>query len=208
MILRKIICPNKINFPTYLPNLKSSLPQASPISISFFIIFCRGKKRGKNHYQKIMLTDSLGKYLKNIKKTTIIAKRGAKIEDLTKNIDNNKTCITGYGATMLLVGTNNVETNTPTQMIEKYKKLTDTIQREHNNGKIICFAIPPRPKDYHKIDDRVTSFNTLLKKLAREKKYTFVNIYKKIHEPRRAKQKIVCSGWATFQWGEIKNSGR
>ena len=67
-----------------------------------------------------MLTDSLGKYIKNIKKTTIVAKRGARIEDLTRNIENRKTCTIGYGATILLVGTNNVETNSPTEMIEKY----------------------------------------------------------------------------------------
>ena len=79
---------------------------------------------------------------------------------------------------MLLVGTNNVETNTPTQIIEKYKNLTDAIQRENKKVKVICFEIPPRPNDYNKLNDRVTSFNTLLKKLAREKQYTFVNIYK------------------------------
>ena len=64
---------------------------------------------------------------------------------------------------MLLVGTNNIEINTATEMIVKYQNLTKAIQRENRNVKLICFAVPPRPKDFSRLNERVISFNIMLK---------------------------------------------
>ena len=56
---------------------------------------------------------------------------------------------------MLLVGTNNIEKDTADKMITKYKELIKVIQTENLNVKLICFAVPPRSKEFSKLNERV-----------------------------------------------------
>ena len=38
--------------------------------------------------------------------------------------------------------------------------------------------MPPRPKDFSRLNERVISFNIMLKEFAKEQHFVFVNIYK------------------------------
>lgn len=125
---------------------------------------------------KLVLCDSIPKYVTNIKSTQIQPYPGINIDRLKDRIAFRDIKVTGYKAILLHVGTNDVPpyrdhrsqqciTSTIDSVVSNYSHLISVIRRYNSNCIIIISAIIHRPVDFVQTHFRVKAINQGLQRL-------------------------------------------
>ena len=121
-----------------------------------------------------MVGDSLLKHLGNQfvdwEDVWVKSYRGYHVEDLTsvfvEHFDENEW--TDVGGIALLIGTNDIESESPEAFRVQYRALIRFIRARLGDIPIVLFGIPPRPKDHEDLGHKAIHFNKIVKEIAVE----------------------------------------
>ena len=96
--------------------------------------------------------------------------RGFHVEDLTtifvEHFDESEW--TDVGGIVLLIGTNDIQSESPEVFRVQYKALVKFIRARLGDIPIVLFGIPPRPRDHKSLGGKAIKFNKIIKEIAVE----------------------------------------
>ena len=141
----------------------------------------------RNNVRKVtIVTDSMAKYVTEIREAKVVAFPGINISRLNNKILRGLVDLRSEYV-ILHVGTNDINTLTVSEMCSSYQDLITTV-REKFGCKVVVSSILPRPIDYDVNGDKVKSLNNTLEGLCKERRIQYVRSYKpflEFGEPRR-----------------------
>ena len=126
-----------------------------------------------------LICDSMAKHISGIRNTVVQAFPGVNITQLQQIIKAKKASI-NYKYTILLVGTNNINSSRSVGEIMSYfNDLINTIKSKSSTN-IIVSAIIPRPCDLPKdpTESRVKKMNSELKLMCKRRHLQFLHTYR------------------------------
>jgi lysophospholipase L1-like esterase len=127
---------------------------------------------------RLIIGDSILKNIRYVRDCNTISLSGAKIDELSRflffhtSILNNTECI------LIHCGTNNINKNTPSEIVSKLESLINKIKETNPTLTILLSAILPRPIDNTTTGESVKYVNMELKKLCPLWGVCFVASYK------------------------------
>lgn len=128
----------------------------------------------------ILLGDSMVKYVTDINNTQIIAFKGIRIEQLAVRILQNKIPhLKGKHMVVTHAGTNNVQSDSPDEMVSKTCFLIDTIRKTLPNAKILVSLVLPRPCDFNNSDHKAKEYNFAIRDLSSDLQIQTIPAYRK-----------------------------
>ena len=156
----------------------------------------------RNGIDALILSDSLGRNIRNIYKTNTQFFPGCTINALAHKISSGEIDISYYTYIILLIGTNdlapkdvwkfyknekkqgksgeNLPSHNPTPIPvlgSSFLNLFNTIKNHNNYCKIFCVGIPPRPYDNHRNYHHHIDANTELKRISELENVIFIKSY-------------------------------
>ena len=106
-----------------------------------------------------ILTDSIGKYVRDIKHANIYPFPGITIERLTHKLQHNHTFITDTPFLLIHVGTNNLCTHSAAEIRQLFKNLVSTVQSISPACTVLISAILHRCCDHSATRDKIVEIN-------------------------------------------------
>lgn len=110
--------------------------------------------------EALLIGDSIIKKVTGISNTQVLGFRGMKIEELTGLFAANQ--IPNMATKSLIIthiGTNNINRDSDSDLIERMKTLIGTIKFRYPQAEIVISHVIPRPVDYAVTADKVKRFN-------------------------------------------------
>ena len=125
---------------------------------------------GERH---LILCDSIGKYIRYMKQTKVIACPGININKLTHKLLN---CEISLNADVIIVhvGTYDINNRSTTQILQQFEKLINFINRLNPNTYLIFSSILRRPVDLSYTISKVIDVNKGLKEFCFKYKLMFL----------------------------------
>ena len=114
--------------------------------------FCRHKHtlfrwKGKTNSNATLLSDSLAKWVKDVRFTEIQAIPGLSLQRAYDKVKDNTLSVTKYQLILILVGTNDAVKSTPEKIAQEAENLIKLIKEKNPEAKIAFNGILYRPQD-------------------------------------------------------------
>jgi lysophospholipase L1-like esterase len=114
--------------------------------------FCRHKHtlfrwKGKLNSNATLLSDSLAKWVKNVRFTDIQAIPGLNLQRAYEKVKDNTLNVSNYRLILLLVGTNDAVKSQPEVIAQEAEKLINLITEKNPDAKIAFNGLLYRPQD-------------------------------------------------------------
>jgi len=141
---------------------------------------------GKSALKCLILSDSIAKYVSEIRDASVVSFSGINIVRLTKEIQWGQIDINAKNV-IIHVGTNDINSSDVGAIMSSFNNLISVI-RQSSKANIVISGILPRPVDWDRSNDKVKAINKLLVGLCKDRKIRFVHTYKVfLHEgkPKR-----------------------
>ena len=94
-----------------------------------------------------LLSDSLGKWFRQVANTDIQAIPGVNLQKAAERVTDNTLMVANYSTILLMIGTNDVERHDPHEITEKLAHLIDIIRKKNPTATLVYSAIIFRPTD-------------------------------------------------------------
>ena len=114
--------------------------------------FCRHKHtlfrwKGKLNSDATLLSDSLAKWVKDVRFIDTQAIPGLSIQRAIQKVEDQTLSVSNYRLIVLLIGTNNVTKSHPDHIAQDLAALINLIRQKNPAAKIACNGIIYRPQD-------------------------------------------------------------
>lgn len=123
-----------------------------------------------------IVTDSIAKYIKDIRGTTVIAFPGINVSRMTNKISNGFVDL-NYRYVIFHVGTNDINTLSVQEICASYNDLISVV-KEKSDCKIIMSSVLPRPIDYEVNGNKVKELNNSLQTLCKSRHVQFIKSFR------------------------------
>ena len=132
------------------------------------------------HTKVLLFGDSIIKYVTKLNNTQVLAYRGIRLEELAVRVLQDKIPhLDGKQLVVTHVGTNNVQRDTPDEMVNKTRFLVDMIRQKNTEATIVISLIIPRPIDYLERADLVKEYNHKIISLSTQLGVFYIPTYRK-----------------------------
>jgi lysophospholipase L1-like esterase len=132
----------------------------------------------KQRSEHCIIGDSIIKFIKVTNLADVISEPGINIDRLAYKLRLRKWDISSYSVIVVHVGTNDVECNTPSEIIKKFQSLLEIIKQQNKQAKIAVSSILPKPCKPKCTNDKICIVNSDLKRLCTASKSHFIPSYR------------------------------
>lgn len=133
-----------------------------------------------------IVSDSIAKYVKDIRNTEVVAFPGININRLTNKIQNGQLQLSKE-YTIIHVGTNDIHSFDIGETLSAFNNLI-TVVRGNSATRLVLSSILPRPVDHQFTGDKIKLVNTRLKAMCKQRNVQFLHTYRRFLnncQPRR-----------------------
>lgn len=132
------------------------------------------------------MSDSIAKYVKDVRHTEVCAFPGINISRLTNKLQN-RHLVLDKEFSIIHVGTNDINSLSVGEILSSFNNLIEVVRR-NSETTILISSIIPRPVDHQVTGDKVKLVNSKLKQLCMQRKVQFLHTFRPFIrncEPRR-----------------------
>jgi lysophospholipase L1-like esterase len=114
---------------------------------------------------RLILGDSLLRNVRHIKDCDVLSLSGVRLDELLEYVKSNPLLLENRESILILCGTNNIQKNTPENVLNKMKNLVEYLLSVNPRPQVIISAILPRPLDYATSHPIIKQINKELNRL-------------------------------------------
>lgn len=124
----------------------------------------------------LIVSDSMAKYVKDVRHTEVLAFPGTNINRLASKIQNGQISI-DKEFSIFHVGTNDINMLNVGEIMSSFNNLI-SIVKKNSHTKIIMSSILPRPVDHQTTGDKVKLVNNKLKQLCKDRHVQYLHTFR------------------------------